>query len=137
MNYLLDTVMISEMRKRRGDPNVLRWLRDKATQSLFLSTVTIGEIERGVVRQRAVDPPFAEALGSWLEQVIDVYRDRLLPIDVAVARRWGQLAARLGHAGIDLLIAATALEHGLTVATRNVRNFAQTGVAIENPFGDA
>ncbi|MGH7063048.1 MAG: PIN domain-containing protein [Stellaceae bacterium] len=73
-------------------------------------------------------------MGSWLEQLIDVYEDRILPVDVAVARRWGQLTARLGHAGVDLLIAATALEHGLTVATRNLRHFLPTGAAVEDPF---
>ena len=137
MTYLLDTVIVSEMRKRQPDPGVLRWLRGKAAESLFMSTVTIGEIERGVVLRRAADPAFTEALGSWLEQLIDFCRDRILAIDVAVARRWGRLAARLGHAGTDLLIAATALEHGLTVATRNIRHFARTGVAIENPFDAA
>lgn len=135
MTYLLDTVVISEMRKRHGHPNVLRWLGDRPAQALFLSTVTIGEIERGVSLQRGVDPGFAEALGSWLEQLIDLYEERILSVDVAVARRWGQLAARLGHAGIDLMIAATALEHGLIVATRNVRHFLPTGVSVENPFG--
>ncbi len=122
------------MRKRNGDPNVLLWMRDKAAQPLFVSAVTIGEIERGVESQRRHTPDFAEALGSWLDQLIGIYEDRILPIDVAVARRWGRLTARLGHSGVDLLIAATALEHGLTVATRNVRHFLPTGVAIEDPF---
>jgi toxin FitB len=134
VSYLLDTVVVSEMRKRQAHPGLLRWLRGKADRSLYLSTVTLGEIERGIGQIGAADPVFAEALGSWLEQLIDGYQDRLLPIDVPVARRWGRLAARLGHAGIDLLIAATALEHGLTVATGNVRHFARTGVAVENPF---
>jgi predicted nucleic acid-binding protein len=122
------------MRKRQGDPNVLRWLAGKAAELLFISTVTIGEIERGVETARRRDPTFAEALGLWLEELIDSYENRILPVDLVIARRWGQLTARLGHAGIDLLIAATALEHGLTVATRNVRHFAPTGVAVENPF---
>jgi predicted nucleic acid-binding protein len=73
----------------------------------------------------------------WLERLIDVYSDRILPVDVAVARLWGRLSARIGHPGNDLIIAATALEHGLTVATRNVRHFIPTGAAIENPFGPA
>ena len=137
MTHLLDTVVLSEMRKRQGDPNVLRWLDGKAAELLFISTVTIGEIERGVETARRRDPTFAETLGLWLEELIDAYADRILPVDLVIARRWGQLTARLGHAGIDLLIAATALEHGLTVATRNVRHFAPTGVAVENPFEGA
>jgi predicted nucleic acid-binding protein len=75
-------------------------------------------------------------LGSWLEQLILSHADRILPVDIAVARRWGQLSARLGHAGTDLLIAATALEHGLIVVTRNVRRFAPTGALVEDPFQD-
>jgi hypothetical protein len=137
LTYLLDTVIASEMRKRQGHPNVLRWLRSTPAEALFFSTVTVGEIERGVSRQRRVDPVFAETLGSWLEQLLVSHGDRILPVDIAVARRWGRLTARIGHAGIDLLIAATALEHGLIVATRNVRHFVPTGVAVENPFGDA
>jgi predicted nucleic acid-binding protein len=113
---------------------VLRWLRGKPAEALFLSAVTIGEIERGIERQRGVDAGFAEALRSWLDRTVSIYGDRILPVDAAVARRWGQLSARLGHDGADLLIAATALEHGLTVVTRNVRHFEPTGVAVVDPF---
>lgn len=134
MSYLLDTVVLSEMRKRQADPNALQWLQEKPPRTLFVSTVTIGEIERGIENRRVPDPPFAAALSEWLGQLIMSYEDRVLPVDVAVARRWGQLTVRIGHPGIDLMIAATALEHGLTVATRNVRHFAPTGVAVENPF---
>jgi len=137
LSYLLDTVVLSEMRKRQRDPNVLQWLHDKAPELLFVSAVTIGEIERGVEGQRRRNPVFAEALGSWVEQLIAVYEERILPVDIAVARRWGRLTSRLGHASADLLIAATALVHGLTVATRNVRDFAPAGVATENPFENA
>jgi predicted nucleic acid-binding protein len=134
--YLLDTVILSEMRKRRRHAGVVRWLRGKSQDTLFVSAVTIGEIERGIDRQRAQNPVFAEALGSWLDRLIDLYDDRILPVDVAVARCWGRLSARIGHGGADLLIAATALEHGFIVATRNVRDFQPTGVSFENPYGD-
>ena len=116
---------------------MLDWLRSKPARSLFISVVTIGEIERGVELKRPRDPVFADALAFWLEQLIRAYENRMLPVDILIGRRWGKLTARLGHAGTDLLIAATALEHGLTVATRNVRHFAPTGVAIENPFDTA
>jgi len=95
------------------------------------------EVERGIERQRRPNPDFAEALLAWLERSIAFYADRILPVTTSIGRRWGRLSARLGHDSVDLLIAATALEHGLTVATRNVRNFAPTGVAIENPFDTA
>jgi predicted nucleic acid-binding protein len=96
--------------------------------------VTIGEIERGIERRRGADAAFAEALESWLDRTVSIYGNRILPIDAAIARRWGRLSARLGHDGADLLIAATALEHGLTVVTRNVRHFKPTGVAVIDPF---
>ena len=132
--FLLDTVVLSELRKRDRSPNVVRWLTGKAADDIFLSAVTIGEIERGIVRQRGKDPAFAEALESWLDRTIQIYGDRILPADTRIARRWGNLSARIGNDGADLLIAATALEHGLTVVTRNVRHFEPTGVALMDPF---
>jgi toxin FitB len=134
--YLIDTMVFSELYKPRRHPRFLLWLEEKREDLLFLSTITIGEIERGIETQRSRDPPFAEALVNWLNRSLDVYNDRILPVTTAIARRWGQLSAQIGHTGADLLIAATALEHGLTVATRNVRHFAPTGVAVENPFED-
>jgi len=134
--YLIDTVVLSELRKRDRHPGVLRWLSGKTQEALFLSAVTIGEIERGIARQRVRNPVFAEALASWLDRTVEIYADRILPVDTTVARRWGRLAARIGHSGADLLIAATALEHGLTMVTRNVRHFVATGVPVEDPFGD-
>jgi toxin FitB len=134
--YLIDTVVLSEMRQRQRHPGIIRWLRGKPADALFLSSITIGEIERGVERQRPANPIFAEALGAWLDRMIEHYGDRILPVTTAVARRWGQLSARIGHGGADLLIAATALEHGLTVVTRNIRHFAPTGAVVEDPFAD-
>ena len=132
--YLIDTVVLSELRKRTRDEAVERWFEDRRPTDLYLSVVTIGEIERGIERQRERDPGFAAALAEWLDATLARYADRLLAVDSAVARRWGRLSARLGHAGADVLIAATALEHGLTVVTRNVRHFAPTGVAVVDPF---
>jgi toxin FitB len=96
----------------------------------------LAKIERGVLRQQAKNPVFAEALGAWLARTVETYGDRILSVDTRVARRWGRLSARIGHGGADLLIAATALEHRLTVVTRNVRHFLPTGVPVENPFQD-
>ena len=89
----------------------------------FVSVVTIGEIERGIARQRATDPDFAAALATWLDRVLALYGERVLPLDLQIARRWGQLSAALGNDSADLMISATALEHGLTVVTRNVSDF--------------
>jgi predicted nucleic acid-binding protein len=132
--YLLDTVAFSELSKRRPHPNFVLWLSDKTDDSLFLSTVTVGEVEKGIERQRRREPAFAEALLAWLERSLEVYADRILPVTVDVSRRWGRLSGRLGRDDADLLIAATALEHGLVVVTRNVRHFAPTGALVENPF---
>ena len=132
--YLLDTVVFSELYKTRRHPGFVRWLADQDENGFFLSTITLGEIERGIEIQRRRNPPFSAALFGWLERSIEFYGDRILPVTTDIARRWGVLTARIGHTSADLLIAATALEHGLTVATRNVRHFVPTGVATENPF---
>jgi predicted nucleic acid-binding protein len=87
--------------------------------------------------QRDRDPAFAERLATWLDRLLAGYAERLLPFDLAAARRWGELSARTGHGGADLQIAATALARGLTVATRNGPHFAPTGVALVNPFDPA
>ena len=132
--FLLDTLVLSELRRRQRDPGVVAWISSQRQQDCLLSVVSIGEIERGIIRKRAADPVFAAQLASWLDQLLRVYSDRLLPVDVGVARRWGELSACIGHGGADLLIAATALEHGLTVVTRNLSHFEPTGVATVNPW---
>ncbi len=132
--YLLDTDVLSALRRRQRDPAVARWVEAQRTSNLYLSVVTVGEVERGIVRQRRRDPAFAEALAGWLDRVLAWYGDRVLRVDLPTARRWGQLSGALGHEGADLLIAATALEHGLTVVTGNTRHFEPTGVAVLNPF---
>jgi predicted nucleic acid-binding protein len=133
--YLLDTVTFSEFFKRRAHPGFMRWLTDKSENLLFLSVVTVGEVEKGIERQRGREPAFAEALLAWLERSLDVYGDRVLPVTTSISRRWGRLSAQLGRNDVDLLIASTALEHGLMIVTRNVRHFTSTGVSVENPFG--
>ena len=110
-------------------------MENQRTADLHISVVTVGEIERGITRQGRGNPPFARELALWLDRVLSLYGDRVLTVDTATARRWGQLSATLGHDGADLLIAATAIEHGLTVVTRNVRHFEPTGVSVLNPAG--
>jgi predicted nucleic acid-binding protein len=132
--FLLDTMVLSELRRRERDAGVVGWIEAQRPSDLYLSVVTLSEIERGILRQRRINPQFAEALASWLDRILQTYSDRLLPVGVAEARRWGILSGELGHAGADLLIAATALEHGLTVVTRNLRHFVPTGVEVLDPF---
>lgn len=132
--YLLDTVIISELRKTRPDTGVLRWLSGQQDNQLYMSVVTLGEIEKGIEKQRKAAPDFAAELSAWIEELIQLYADRILPVTSGVARGWGRLSARLGNEGADLLIAATAQEHGLTVVTRNTSDFAPTGVKVLNPY---
>ena len=132
--YLIDTVVLSELRKPQRDAGLASWVKRQRTTDLFVSVITIGEIERGIARQRERDPDFAAALAAWLDRVLVLYGERILPFDLQVARRWGQLSSAIGHDGADLMISATALEHGLTVVTRNVSDFEPTGVPILNPF---
>ena len=132
--FLIDTDVLSALAKRRRNVNVENWIGRQRSSDLFLSVIVIGEIERGIALQRAKDPNFAAMLARWLDQVLVVYGDRVLPFDLASARRWGQLSATIGHNGADLQIAATALEHGLTVVTRNVSDFEPTGVSVLDPF---
>jgi toxin FitB len=134
LRYLLDTMVLSEAIKRRPEPRVIAWLERVASADAFVSALSIGEIERGIAQARRTSGPFADQLMAWLGQILTVYGDRILVVDVAVARRWGCLCEAIGHAGTDLLIAATALEHGLTVVTRNRRHFEPTQVAILNPY---
>ncbi len=132
--FLIDTVVLSELRKRERNPNVVNWISSQRTTDLYLSVVSVGKIERGIAQQRNKNPRFAVALASWLDKLLTLYGERVLPIDLAISRRWGRLSATIGHNGADLLIAATALEHGLSVVTRNVRHFEPTGVPVIDPF---
>ena len=131
--YLLDTSVVSAVRRPRRAPEVEAWLTARADRELFLSVVTLGEIERGIEMQARKDPPFAATLRGWLAETETVFADRIVPFGAAEARVWGRFSARLGHTGADLLIAATAEVHRLTVATLNPRDFEPTGVQVEVP----
>ena len=132
--FLLDTDVLSALRRRERNPEIARWVGTQRTTDLYLSVVTVGEIEGGIARQQRRDPDFARELATWLDRLLGWYGERVLPVDIPTARRWGRLSADLGHAGADLVIAATALEHGLTVVTRNVRHFEPTGVPVIGTF---
>ena len=131
--FLIDTDVLSALRRRERHLAIVRWVEDQRTTDLHISVMTVREIERGITQQQRHNPAFARDLAVWLDRVLAWYGDRILPVDAATARRWGQLSAALGNDSADLLIAATALEHGLTVVTRNVRHFEPTGVSVLDP----
>ena len=132
--YVLDTNVISAIRRPDRAPRVAAWLQDKPEAELFLSVITLGEIERGIRAQERVNPGFAADLRAWVDRTVRLFSDRLLAFGSEEARIWGRLSQDIGHGGADLMIAATALARGATVVTGNVEDFRPTGVAIENPF---
>ena len=132
--FLMDTNVVSALRRPERNPAPTRWLEAQQTTDIYLSVITMGEIERGIARQAGQNPEFARDLAQWYERIRSRFADRILPVDVAIASRWGRLSASIGNVSVDLLIAATALELGLIVATRNVSYFTPTGVTVLNPF---
>ena len=132
--YLLDTNVISAVRRPDRAPQVAAWLQGRAQESLYLSVVTIGEIERGIARQEDRNAAFAADLRGWIDRTVILYSDRILPFEAEDARIWGRLSASIGHGGADLMTAATALARGATVVAGNGADFAATGVPVEDPF---
>jgi len=134
MAYLIDTCVLSELRKPKGHPGVAAWLAGIRPDEAFLSVLTLGEIRRSIEVRRAKDPVAARALERWLLGLESHYGDRILPITPAIADRWGRLSATRPLPVTDGLIAATALEHKFTVVTRNTADLARAGVGLLDPF---
>ena len=134
--YLLDTNVVSELRRAtagKADPHVVAWAASVPVASLFVSVVTVLELELGVLQIERRDPAQGALLRAWLEErVLPAFSERMLPVDVAVARRCARL--HVPRSERDALIAATALTHGLIVATRNGTDFRPTGVATFDPW---
>ncbi len=138
MRFLLDTNVLSELRKgRRCHPNVARWATSHPTEGLFTSVLVLGEIRQGIERARRRDAAKALVLDRWLETVRLAFEGRILPIDQAVAEEWGRMGAPDPIPVIDGLLAATAGVNGLTLATRNIADLARTGARVINPFETA
>ncbi|NQV79422.1 MAG: type II toxin-antitoxin system VapC family toxin [Alphaproteobacteria bacterium] len=131
--YLLDTNVVSELRRQRPHGSVVAWLRERRDDELFISAITLGELQAGVEITRAQDSARAEALDQWIDQVSATHN--ILALDGHVFRLWARLMHGKSDALIeDAMIASTAQVHGLTVVTRNVRDFVPFGVKILDPF---
>ena len=138
MGYLVDTNILSELRKReRVDARVAAWLATVPPDELFVSVLSLGEIRRGIELIRRRDPASARALDKWLNGLEAHYADRILPISPAIADRWGRLSPDQPLPVTDGLLAATGIEHKLTIVTRNVDDFRRSGVNTLNPFQGA
>ena len=133
--YLIDTNVISEVGKgRRCDPKVSEWYRRVGDEELFLSVLVIGEIRQGIERLRTRNSRRAHALEKWLEELVQSFSERLLPVDEKVAQNWGRMNARSSLPVIDSLLAATAEAHGLILVSRNLQDIERCGVRCLNPF---
>jgi predicted nucleic acid-binding protein len=133
--YLIDTNVISEVGKgRRCDPKVSEWYQRVGDEDLFLSVLVIGEIRQGIERLRTRNLRRAHALEKWLEELVQSFSERILPVDEKVAQNWGRLNARSSFPVIDSLLAATAETHGLIFVTRNLKDIERSGVRCLNPF---
>lgn len=128
MSWLLDTCVLSEYVKKTPAPGMIAWLDEQDETSLFISVITLGEIEKGILKLRATDPRRSQKLTAWLGKVEQRFANRILPLDAAALHAWAQLAAQAELAGkplpvMDGLVMATAQCHGLTVVTRNIQDF--------------
>ncbi|HEY0295741.1 MAG TPA: type II toxin-antitoxin system VapC family toxin [Bordetella sp.] len=135
MSYLLDTNVLSELRRRKPDAQVVQWMKERPATTLYLSVLTLGELRKGI--EALPDSSRKRLLLDWLE--IDLpgfFTGRVLPVDVRVANRWGHLLAQAKRPlpAIDSLLAATALTHGLTLVTHNLRDFQHPGLEIIDPW---
>lgn len=139
--YLLDTNVVSELRKiksGKSNKNVLKWFKNIPVSNMFLSAISILELETGVLLVERRDSTQGAILRAWLSShVLPAFSERVLPLDVAVAQRTAKLHVPNPRSDRDAIIAATALVHGMTVVTRNIPDFNQTGVKLINPWKES
>ena len=134
MSFILDTNIVSEFSKRRPNPAVVAFVGSTPSDRVWLSVLSLGEIRRGIEMERRRDEDAAASIALWLARTEEQFADRVLPITAEVAHRWGEITSDRTRPVVDTLIAATALVHGLTVVTRNVRDYQALGVPVINPW---
>lgn len=131
---LIDTNVLSELRRPMPDPSVIAWWETVPDHLLYVSVLTLGEIRYGVARLRSRDPDSAAAFARWLSELGAYFEDRTLSIDLGIADRWGRLRTMRPIPVVDALLAASAIERDMVLVTRNVRDVEGTGVQVLNPF---
>jgi predicted nucleic acid-binding protein len=131
---LLDTNIISETRKTRPNDGVTALLAAADASSLFLSVLTVGELRKGLAAKFRSAPDAAARISTWIDELETSFSDRILPIDTAIARRWGELSVDRSRPVVDTLIAATAVEHGLVLVTRNTEDMRGIAVSVVDPW---
>lgn len=134
--YLLDTNVLSETRKKRPDPGVIGFLESAEPTGLYISVLSLGELRRGVIAKRREDEDTALKLSNWVDGLEFSFADRIVAIDAAICRLWGEWSGERPRPVIDTLLAATAAARGLTLVTRNVRDVLGLPVPILNPWQD-
>ena len=134
MSYIIDTDILSATRYLKRNKHLEVWLRSLNHQDVFISVITVGEIRKGIEKQKTINPNFANDLYVWLEKILVLYSDRILPVTIPIAMRWGVLSQHIGNSNADIIIASTALEHNLTVVTANSKHFVPTKVSTINPL---
>jgi predicted nucleic acid-binding protein len=135
VSYLLDTNVLSELRRKKPSTAVTAWINERAASTFFLSVFTLGELRKGI--ENLSDDKRRRSLLDWLEvELPSFFTGRILSIDASVADRWGRMTAAAGRpvAAVDSLIGATAAHYGLTIVTRNVRDYAELGLDVVNPW---
>ncbi len=134
VKYLLDTIVISETRRKAPNAGLQAWLRRADPQALHVSVLSFGEIAKGIELIGLKYPAAGLALRKWFDEMRRLYTDRLIPINVDVAEEWGRISALRSLPVIDGLLAATAIVHKMTLVTRNLRDMERTGVMVVNPW---
>ena len=134
LQYLLDTNILSETRKKRANERVISFLSAAEPSALFISVLSLGELRKGVALKIRSDADAAKRLGAWVDGLEYSFGERILGIDAAIARQWGELSAQRSRPVVDTLLAATALVHKLTLVTRNISDVHDLGVKVLDPW---
>jgi toxin FitB len=132
--YLLDTNVLSETRKKKPDAGVIGFLQSSESSALYISVLTLGELRKGVIEKKRTDPVAAQSLATWVDGFEWGFADRILGIDATIAKLWGEWSGERPRAVVDTLLAATAMQHKLTLVTRDIRHVRGLPIKILNPW---